>query len=119
MGAEWPFSSPVGFLTREIRRREVAIYLRQLCQKIKNKNIKFFLSPRKDGVPQAYESVQASCDQQAVLPAKVECLDAFVDGEDPLVARRPELWSPAQLDLLGLGFVDGLSDLSQPLLSVC
>lgn len=86
----------------------------------KNRNIKFFLfSPRKDGVPQAYESVQASCDQQAVLPAKVECLDAFVDGEDPLVARRPELWSPAQLDLLGLGFVDGLSDLSQPLLSVC
>lgn len=76
-------------------------------------------SPRRDGVPHAYESVQASGDQQAVLSAKVERLDAFMDSEDPLVARRPELWSPAQLDFLGLSFVDGLSDLSQLLLSVC
>lgn len=119
IGAEWPFRMPVGFLKREIRRREEAFFfLKTFCLFHKSHQILFF-SPRKDGVPHAYEPVQASSDQQAVLLAKVERLDAFVNGEDPLVARRPQLWDPAQLHLLGLGFVDSLSDLTQLLLSVC
>ena len=69
-------------------------------------------------VPHAYEPVHASSDQQAVLLTEVERLDAFVDAENCLVEWRPELWSPAQLDLLGLTFVAGLSDLTQLLLGV-
>lgn len=75
--------------------------------------------PRKVWVPHAYEPVQASSDQQAVLLTQVKCLDTFVDDENPLVAWCPGLWRPAQLDLLGLTFVAGLSDLTQLLLSVC
>lgn len=70
-------------------------------------------------VPHAYESVHASSDQQAVLLTKVKCLDTFVDGENRLVTRCPQLWCPAQLDLLGLTFIAGLSDLTQLLLGVC
>lgn len=75
-------------------------------------------SPREMWVPHAYQSVHASSDQQAVLLTEVERLDAFVDAENCLVEWRPELWSPAQLDLLGLTFVAGLSDLTQLLLGV-
>ncbi len=76
-------------------------------------------SPRKMGVPQSYEFVHASSDKQAVCLTNVKHLDAFVDGENYLVTWCPELWSPAQLDLLGFTFVASLCDLSQLLLSVC
>lgn len=79
----------------------------------------FGSSPRKMWVPQAYESVHSSGDQQAVLLTEVERLHAFLDGESCLVTWRTELWRPAQLDLLALTFVAGLSDLTQLLLSVC
>lgn len=93
MGAEWPFSRPVAFLTREIRGERLRfIYTPDNVEQIPSNS---FFSPRNDGVPHAYESVQASGDQQALPLAKVECLDAFMNSEDPLVARRPELWSPA------------------------
>ena len=69
-------------------------------------------------VPHSYESVHASSDQQAVLLTKVKGLDTFVNGENCLVTRFPDLWSPAQLGLLGLALIAGLSDLTQLLLSV-
>lgn len=69
-------------------------------------------------VPQAHKSVQASGDQHGVLPAKVKCLDSFVNAEYSLVMWRPELRRPAQLDLFDLPFIAGLPDLSQPLLRI-
>lgn len=75
-------------------------------------------SPRKMGVPHAYESVHPTGDQQAVLLTEVKSLDSFVDDENRLVTWCPELWCPAQLDLLVLAFIAGLSDLSQLLLSI-
>lgn len=118
IGAEWPFNMPVGFLTKGNWKNSPPV--------IKTTNKKFteillnsvFL-PGKVWVPHAYEPVQASSDQQAMLLTKVKCLDTFVDDENPLVAWCPGLWRPAQLDLLGLTFVAGLSDLTQLLLSVC
>lgn len=69
-------------------------------------------------VPHAHETVQASGDQQAVLPAKVKRLYSFVNAECRLVMRRPELRRPAQLNLFDLPSVTGVPDLRQPLLRV-
>ena len=75
-------------------------------------------SPRDTRVPQAYKSVHATSHQQVVFLTKVVCLYTFVGAEDRLVAGRPGLGRPAELDLLGPAFAEALCDLPNLLVHV-
>lgn len=116
MGAEWPCKIPAGFLQKKHRTKGRLVSKANV--NLKENLLNIGSSPRKIWVPQAQEPVHTSSDQQPVPLTEVKCSDTFVDGENFVVTWCPELRYPAQLDLLGLTFIAGLSDLTQLPLSV-